>query len=127
MSVINIKSSGDFDKSTRFLKKMYQEKYLNNLSYWGDLGVKALKNATPVDSGLTAASWDYEIIEERGKTTIQWVNHNINKNVNIAIILQYGHGTNNGGYVVGVDYINPALRSIFDEIAKDAWLEVVRS
>lgn len=124
---IRFKSSGNFDRTERFLKNMYREKYLDQLDYWGELGVQALKNATPVDTGKTAESWDYEIIEESGKTTIQWINTNINKNVNIAVILQYGHGTNHGGYVMGVDYINPALRPIFDKIAEDAWLEVVRS
>lgn len=127
MGIINIKSSGEFDRTEKFLESMYQKKYLDQLSYWGDLGVQALKGATPVDSGKTASSWDYEIIEEYGKTTIQWINTNLNKNVNIAVILQYGHGTNHGGYVMGRDYINPALRPIFDKIAEDAWLEVVRS
>lgn len=127
MSIVKFRSSGDFDKSMRFLEKMYQKKYLNQLDYWGELGAQALSSATPIDSGTTAASWNYEIVEESGKTTLHWTNSNINKNVNIAVILQYGHGTNHGGYVVGRDYINPALRPIFDKIAEDAWLEVVRS
>lgn len=127
MSVINIKSSGSFDRTERFLQKMYRKKYLDDLSYWGDLGVQALRNATQINTGLTAASWDYEIIEETGKITIQWINTNLNDGVNIAVILQYGHGTNNGGYVTGTDYINPALRPIFDDIASEAWLKVVKS
>lgn len=127
MSIIKFESFGNFDRTTRFLEKMYQKKYLRNLDYWGELGVQALSSSTPIDSGLTADSWDFEIVEEHGRTTIHWTNSNINKNVNIAVILQYGHGTNHGGYVVGRDYINPALRPIFDKIAEDAWLEVVRS
>lgn len=127
MSIVKFRSSGNFDKSMRFLEKMYQKKYLNQLDYWGELGVQALSSATPIDSGTTASSWDYEIVGEAGKITLHWTNSNINKNVNIAVILQYGHGTNHGGYVVGRDYINPTLRPIFDKIAEDAWLEVVRS
>ncbi len=127
MSGISVKSSGDFGNMNRFLEGMYRKKYLKNLDYWGELGVSALRGATPVDTGKTAESWDYEIVEEPGRTTIHWINTNVNKHVNIALILQYGHGTNNGGYVQGRDYINPALRPIFDKIAEDAWLEVVRS
>lgn len=124
---IRFRSEGDLDRTNRFLEDMYRRKYLKNLSYWGDLGVDALRNATPIDTGLTASSWDYEIVEDRGSVKIQWTNSNINQNVNVAVILQYGHGTNHGGYVVGVDYINPALRPVFEKIANDAWLEVVRS
>lgn len=127
MSIVKFKSSGDFSRTERFLESMYRKKYLSQLDYWGELGVQALSSSTPVDSGSTASSWDYEVVEEHGRTTIHWTNSNINKNVNIAVILQYGHGTNHGGYVVGRDYINPALRPIFDKIAEDAWLEVVRS
>lgn len=87
-------------------------------------GVAALALATPRDTGATATSWDYEIKRSNGQISIYWTNDNVNKGVNIAVILQYGHGTRNGGYVMGRDYINPAIRPIFDKIAEAAWKEV---
>ena len=88
------------------------------------MGVSALESATPVDSGLTASSWDYEIHQSRNSAKIVWTNSNINQGVPIAIILQYGHGTRNGGYVQGRDYINPAIKPVFDRIAEGVWKEV---
>lgn len=88
------------------------------------MGVNALAAATPVKTGNTASSWDYKIVEENGKIKIVWTNSNVVKGQQIAILLQYGHVTGNGGYVVGRDYINPALQPIFDDIAKQAWKEV---
>lgn len=97
------------------------------LQKYGSKGVTALSSATPVDSGLTANSWTY-VVEVRGESaTIHWMNTNVNKGVNIAVILQYGHGTGTGGYVQGRDYINPAMRPIFDQIAEEAWKEVVNA
>lgn len=127
MGIIKVRSGGDLDRTERFLSDMLRRKYLEKLSYWAERGVEALRNATPVDTGKTAESWDYEILEENGKTTIQWINSNINVYVNVAVILQYGHGTNHGGYIEGIDYINPALRPLFEEIAEHVWLEVVNS
>lgn len=98
--------------------------FFRNLEKYAQEGVAALSSATPVDSGLTAASWDYEIVKKKGAISIYWTNSNINAGVPIAVILQYGHGTNNGGYVQGRDYINPAIRPIFDKIAENAWKEV---
>lgn len=115
---------GDFSKTEKFLKKALGKDYMRILDKYARLGVQALSAATPVESGLTAASWDYEIIQEGSGLSIFWTNSNVNKGVKIALILQYGHGTRNGGYVVGRDYINPAIRSIFDSMAKDAWKEV---
>lgn len=88
-------------------------------------GVAALESATPRRTGLTASSWSYEIEESNGQLVVSWNNSNVNNGVNIAVILQYGHGTKNGGYVVGTDYINPALRSIFDEMTDSMWKAVV--
>ena len=88
------------------------------------MGVNALASATPVDSGITASSWDYKIVEEDGQVKIVWTNSNVVKGQQIAILLQYGHGTRNGGYVVGRDYINPALQPIFDDLANTAWKDV---
>lgn len=98
---------------------------MNVLNKYGQRGVEALSHATPVDTGKTAASWSYEIQESDNSIEIIWSNSNVNKGLNIAILLQYGHGTRNGGYVVGRDYINPALQPLFDELADKAWEEVV--
>lgn len=125
--MIVLKNKGDFSKTTNFLKRIMKLDYKSILSKYGKMGVDALAKATPVDTGLTASSWSYEIVEDDGGATIYWKNSNIVKGVPIAVILQYGHGTGTGGYVEGIDYINPALRSIFEGIADDAWKEVTGS
>jgi hypothetical protein len=96
------------------------------LEKYGPIGVDALSAATPVDSSETASSWYYEIINKPGYFSIQWLNSNMKDGVSIAAILQYGHATGNGGYVQGNDYINPAMRSVFEEIAADMWKEVTK-
>lgn len=118
---VKFEVSGSFTKTERFLNRMKRREYLNVLDEFGREGVQALRNATPVDSGATAEAWDYEIKRTRGYTEIVWTNSNINDGVPIAVILQYGHGTGTGGYVQGRDYINPAIRPIFDKIAENAW------
>lgn len=118
---VKIEVSGGFTKTERFLNRMKRREYLNVLDEFGRDGVQALRNATPVDSGATAEAWDYEIKRTRGYTEIVWTNSNINDGVPIAVILQYGHGTGTGGYVQGRDYINPAIRPVFDKIAEKAW------
>lgn len=124
--MISFKQSGNFKYIENFLRRMAEIKAMPNLDKYGRQGVAALSSATPVDSGKTAESWDYEIEEKNGSVTITWTNSNINNRVPIALILQYGHGTRNGGYVRGIDYINPALKPIFDKIADSAWEEVVK-
>lgn len=118
---VKFEVSGGFTKTERFLNRMKRREYLNVLDEFGRDGVQALRNATPVDSGATAEAWDYEIKRTRNYTEIVWTNSNINDGVPIAVILQYGHGTGTGGYVQGRDYINPAIRPIFDKIAERAW------
>ena len=118
---VKFEVSGGFTKTERFLNRMKLREYLNVLDEFGRDGVQALRNATPVDSGATAEAWDYEIKRTRNYTEIVWTNSNINDGVPIAVILQYGHGTGTGGYVQGRDYINPAIRPIFDKIAEKAW------
>ena len=118
---VKFKVSGGFTKTERFLNRMKRREYLNVLDEFGRDGVQALRNATPVDSGATAEAWDYEIKRTRNYTEIVWTNSNINDGVPIAVILQYGHGTGTGGYVQGRDYINPAIRPVFDKIAEKAW------
>ena len=122
--MIKIKQSGNFNNTERFFKKLQKMDVYNILEKYAQEGVIALASATPVNSGKTAASWDYEIIKKNGRISIYWTNSNINNGVPIAVILQYGHGTNGGGYVHGRDYINPALKPIFDKIAENAWKEV---
>jgi hypothetical protein len=123
-NMITFKQSGNFNNTEAFFKKVTSSNYAYILEKYGREGVDALSNATPVDSGKTASSWNYEINISKKRAKITWTNSNVVDNVPIAIILQYGHVTKNGGYVDGRDYINPALRPIFDEIAKELWKEV---
>ena len=124
--MITFRQKGDFSKLTRFLERAKEAVHLGDLDKYGRQGVAALSSATPVDSGLTAESWYYEIENKNGSATIKFNNSNIQNGVPIAIILQYGHGTCNGGWVEGRDYINPAIQPIFDEIANEAWREVTK-
>lgn len=124
--MISVKQRGSFDKTEKFLKKSFGRNYIGILEKFGQQGVAALSAATPVDSGVTATSWSYEIIQNGSSISIVWNNSNVQKGINIAIVLQYGHGTRNGGYVSGRDYINPALKPIFDKMADAAWKEVTR-
>lgn len=115
---------GDFKETEKLLKKSLGRDYRKVLDSYARKGVSLLSAATPIESGETAASWGYEITQNDSAISVVWTNTNINKGVNIAIILQYGHATRHGGYVQGRDYINPALRPIFDEMANAAWKEV---
>lgn len=126
-NLIRITSKGDFNNTFRFLNKMSKFDSKKILDKYGKMGVDALASATPVDSGMTANCWGYEIVTTNEGATIHWTNTNQNKGVYIAVILQYGHGTGTGGYVQGIDYINPAIRPVFDKIAEEAWLEVINS
>lgn len=125
--MIVFRQTGDFKKTEKFFRKISKGDFFQALDAFGRKGVEALASATPVNSGKTADSWDYEIHRSNGRISIYWTNSNVNDGVNIALILQYGHGTRNGGYVQGRDYINPAIRPIFDKIADDAWREITRS
>lgn len=118
------KSKGG-DKTEKFLKNAEKKiKNIKNLDTYGALGVKALREATPKKTGKTANSWSYNIVKTGNGLSIEWNNSNIVKGVPIAVIIQYGHGTGTGGYVQGLDYINPAMRSVFQKIAEDVWEEV---
>lgn len=125
--MIIIKHKGNFNNTERFLKKAIRADYLRILNDYGRRGVVALSSATPVDSGLTASSWDYEVKISRNAFYINWTNSHIVDGVPIAIIIQYGHATKNGGYVEARDYINPAMKPIFDDMAKEIWREVTVS
>ncbi len=124
--MIRFSSKGDFRKAMSFFERIKEVVRLGELDKYGRIGVEALSSATPVDSGLTADSWYYEIERGSGSVEIVFYNSHVNKNVNIAIILQYGHGTGTGGYVEGRDYINPAIQPVFDKIVQDAWKEVTQ-
>lgn len=125
--MITFKHKGDFSKLTTFLERAKEVVKIGDLDKYGRAGIAALASATPVDSGLTASSWYYTIERQNGSVSITFNNSNIKDGwCNIAIILQYGHGTGTGGWVEGRDYINPAIRPIFDQIANDAWEEVTR-
>lgn len=125
--MISFKQQGDFSKLTRFLERAKEAINLGDLDRYGREGVSALSAATPVDTGLTAKSWSYKIENKNGTSKISFLNSNIQNGVPIAIILQYGHGTRNGGWVQGRDYINPAIQPIFDKIADSAWKEVTKT
>jgi hypothetical protein len=124
--MITFTHKGDFSKANRYLERLRNAVRLGNLDKYGREGVAALASATPVDSGLTASSWRYEIERVNGQVSITFLNSNIQNGVPIAIILYYGHGTRNGGWVQGRDYIHPAIQPIFDRIADDAWREVTK-
>lgn len=122
--MIVLKDEGNFNKTERFLNRMKKKDYLKILDRYGIAGVDVLRSATPIESGATASAWSYEIQDDGSSCKLIFNNSHINKGVNIAIILQYGHGTGTGGYVQGRDYINPAIQPIFDQIAEEAWKEV---
>lgn len=124
---ISFRQKGDFSKLTRYLERAKEAVHVGELDKYGRKGVAALSAATPVDSGQTANSWYYEIKNRKDSVKISFCNSNIQNGVPIAIILQYGHGTRNGGWVQGRDYINPAIQPIFDRLAEDMWREVTKS
>ena len=124
--MIEFEQKGDFSKLTRYLERAKETVKLGDLDRYGRAGVNALSSATPVRTGLTASSWHYTIENSNGIASISFHNSNIQNGVPIAIILQYGHGTRNGGWVQGRDYINPAIQPIFDSIVEKAWREVTR-
>jgi hypothetical protein len=124
--MIGIRQKGDFSITTNYFKKLKNANILRILERYGQDGVAALASATPIDTGKTAASWYYETEVVKDSATIKWCNSNINEGVPIAIILQLGHGTGTGGWVEGTDYINPALKPVFEAMANKAWEEVTR-
>lgn len=122
--MITIKTSGSFKKTKSLLKRGQNLELTDVLNRYGRKGVSALKAATPKDSGQTADAWDFEIEKTKGGCRIIWTNSNVHDGAVIAVLLQYGHATRNGGWVEGHDYINPAVRPIFEDIAESAWKEV---
>ena len=125
--MITFSQKGDFSRLSSYLERLKNVIKIGNLDAYGREGVQALASMTPKDTGETARSWYYKIDRDKDSVTLSFHNSHIHEGVNIAVILQYGHGTRNGGYVEGIDYINPAIRPIFNKIAEDAWKEVTRS
>lgn len=124
--MISFRQKGDFKSITSFLEKSKNSINVGLLDKYGKEGVSALSSATPVDTGLTAKSWYYKVSNNNGKASISFYNSNIQNGVPIAIILQYGHATRNGGWVQGRDYINPAIQPVFDKLVESAWREVTK-
>lgn len=122
--MITIKHNGDFKKAEKFLKTMNKRDYMATLRRYGEQGVAALREATPKDSGITADSWSYEIKKDNKGYTIYWNNSSINRGINIALLIQYGHATGSGAYIEGIDYINPALKQTLSDMANELWREV---
>ena len=124
--MITFESQGDWRPTRNWMARMAKLDLALIMNQFGKEWVEALSRATPSSSGQTAGSWNYQVKRTGNSWRIDWTNSHVNKGVNIAVILQYGHGTRNGGYVVGRDYINPAIKPVFDKIAKQAWKEVTR-
>ena len=124
--MITFRQKGNFSKLNRYFERVKEVVKVGDLDRFGREGVQALSSATPRDTGLTATSWEYSIERSSNRVSITFNNTNIQNGVPTAIILQYGHGTRNGGYVQGRDYINPAIQPIFDKMAEDAWKEVTK-
>ena len=124
--MITIESQGEWKLTRNWFDIMTKLDLALIMNQFGKEGVSALAAATPSRSGLTSKSWNYEVTRKGNNWKITWTNSNVNKGANIAVLIQYGHGTRNGGYVVGRDYINPAIRPVFDKIAQKAWKEVTR-
>lgn len=122
--MFSAKASGDTKNLDRFLSRMKKGSFFDLLDHYGQMGVNALASATPTESGLTAHSWTYEVINERGRHQLIWYNTNVHEGQHIAILIQYGHGTGTGGYVQGRDFINPVILPLFDKIANEIWNEV---
>lgn len=121
---VRVKHKGNFDKTTRFLNKASKFDPMPILERYGEIGVEELRNATPVDSGLTASSWYYEIEKTKDSYILHWANGNMVDGVNVAILLQYGHATKAGTYVPPNDFITPAIKEVFDRLAIQVWKEV---
>ena len=122
--MIKITTSGSFKNTEKFLGFLKNKSEYRNLRMYADRGLEALRNATPVDTGKTVASWYYEITESNGRISVSYKNSNMIGNTPIVILIQYGHATRNGSYIQGRDFINPAIKPIFDEIAENIWKEV---
>lgn len=121
---VSVKQEGHFKDTLNFLKSAEKKDYTSLLKKYGEMGVSALSAATPIDTGMTASSWEYRIKKGKHYIGLEWHNTNVNDGVVVAVLIQYGHATRNGGYVPGRDFINPAMRPILDNLADQLWKEV---
>lgn len=126
MAIITVKHKGSFKNTEKFFNRSLKRDYMKVLRKYGDAGVELLKQATPKDSGITSESWGYEIQQSNGQVSIIWTNNNENDGVNIAILIIYGHGLHNGGYVQGNDFVTPAIRPLLGQMADNVWREVTK-
>lgn len=124
--MISFTHKGNFNKVEKFFNRALGKKYMYIFERYAKEGLVALMASTPIDTGMTAISWDYRIEKTKNSIRIIWFNTNIVDGIPIAVIIQYGHGTRNGGYVEGIDYINPALKPVFDKLTLDLWAEVTK-
>lgn len=122
--MITVTSPGSFKKTEDFLGQMSKGELYKVLEHYGSVGVTALASATPVDSGLTANAWTYEIVNRKGNHSIIWHNTNVISGIPVAILIQYGHATRSGGWIEGRDYINPVIKPLFDQITNEVWKQV---
>ena len=125
--MVKVVCKGDYSKAFKLFSRLHEAAKIKALEKYGQMGCEALRDATPSRSGKTADSWTYRVERSAGSAAIYWENTNVNKGVNIAVIIQYGHGTGTGGYVQGIDYINPAITPVFEKIADEAWREVTQA
>jgi hypothetical protein len=126
MAIITVKHKGSFKNTEKFFDRALRRDYKKILHKYGQAGVELLKEATPVDSGVTAESWSYDIEEGKGYTSVVWKNKNSNEGMNIAILVIYGHGLENGGYVEGENFVTPAIRPLLGKMADNVWREVTK-
>lgn len=124
---VTFSQKGDFSKTNSMLQRMLENVDLSILDKYGRKGIQLLESATPIDTGVTAASWYYTIEHDKNQATLTFNNSNIVRGMSVALLIQYGHATRTGGWVEGLDYINPALQPLFEELAKEAWKEVTKS
>lgn len=124
--MIKVTSKGNWNQTNAYLNRMLSREHLAVLNKFGPIGVSALASATPKESSLTANSWTYEVESGAGFYKMSWLNTNVHEGANVAVLLQFGHGVRGGGYVQGRDFINPAMRPVFDQMADEMWKAVTR-
>lgn len=124
--MLGVTTSGSFKNTDAFFKRMQSSDIQKTVKKYGVKGMDALSNATPEDTGETAKSWKYEVTKKPGEITIGWHNTHEEKGLPIAILVQYGHATRDGGYIPGRDFVNPAMRPVFDQISDEVWRQVTK-
>ena len=124
--IVNLQASGSFKHTSSFFDRVLHRDFYRNLSKYGQQGVDALKSVTPIDTGETAASWTYSVYFNKDTIKISWYNNNQSERVPVVVLLQYGHATRDGRFIRGLDFVNPAIRPIFEEMSESIWKEVTK-